>query len=337
MISQFCRGTEVNPEETIQADLYEFRRTFYDPYEDVVVDLLSSAKAVVLLDPGFDIGIGGAWAEDVVLKAEENLKIWGRQATKDKPPDRLVALIDTGMYVHKQHQLLSSSEKSGEFMLWIASWQEALRDYYLDELKTKHDYRAFPILVTMEKRTVLLGGIPRLGDILSAMTFKVILDTSFDGTWMSSGKTFATGHAEQHADVYQIESTQHEGLWAQNLELKVTNGTFTDPKGTYSIIGQSYNDGLWLKNWDACVTKSFDVVLNGFSGVEDVKQRNVAGAASRAAFAQYWWNAGFFMFTVPIKNLDANMGDQTFTGSGSAAEGAFTGSGKIHIVLKHTP
>ncbi len=31
------------------------------------------------------------------------------------------------------------------------------------------------------------------------------------------------------------------------------------------------------------------------------------------------------------------MGEQTFTGSGPAAEGGFTGSGKIHIVIKHTP
>jgi hypothetical protein len=85
------------------------------------------------------------------------------------------------------------------------------------------------------------------------------------------------------------------------------------------------------------VTKSFDVVLSGFSGVEDVEQRNAAGAASRAGFEQYWWDAGFFMFTVPMENLKPTLGDQSFSGSGSAAGGSFTGSGKIHIVIKHAP
>jgi hypothetical protein len=341
MISQFCRGTEVNPEETIQADLYEFRRTFYDPYEDVVVDLLSSAKAVALLDPGFDIGIGGAWAEDVVLKAEENLKIWGRQATKDKPPDRLVALIDTGMYVLKQHQLLSSSEKSGEFMFWITGWQETLRDYYLDELKTKHDFRAFPILVTMEKRTALLGGIPRLEDILSAMTFEVILDTSFDGNWKSSGKTIATGNVIQNADVKDLKMVlTSEGLWGDlnNLQLKAKSGTYTDANETTSLAGMTDTGQLWLKNWDPCVTKTFDVLISGLYGEADSKPGTVAGPAAAASFKQYYWEgAAAFMFTIPIKNLDANMGEQTFTGSGSAADGGYSGSGKLHIVLKHTP
>jgi hypothetical protein len=35
--------------------------------------------------------------------------------------------------------------------------------------------------------------------------------------------------------------------------------------------------------------------------------------------------------------LDANMGEKPFSSSGSGADGQFTGSGKIHIVLKHTP
>ncbi len=185
----------------------------------------------------------------------------------------------------------------------------------------------------------LVGGTDRLADILSAMTFEVTIDDSFDGTWLSSGKTFATGHVEQNADVKDINNKQVLELWGEldNLNLKVTNGTYTNPTGTYPLTGQKYSGQLWLKNWDACVTKSFDVVLSGFSGVEDVNQRNVAGATSRAGFQQYWWDAGFFMFTVPMQNLNKTLGDQNFSGSGSAADGDFTGSGQIHIIIKHTP
>ena len=120
------------------------------------------------------------------------------------------------------------------------------------------------------------------------------------------------------------------------MQLKVVSGTFTNPKGTHSVTGQSFDGVVWLQNLDACITKTFDVVLSGFSGVEDINGWNTAGAASRAGFAKYWWNAGFFMFSVPIQNLNKKMGDGTFSGSGTAAEGAFTSSGKIHIVLKHT-
>jgi hypothetical protein len=56
-----------------------------------------------------------------------------------------------------------------------------------------------------------------------------------------------------------------------------------------------------------------------------------------ASFTHYWWQGVGFMFTVPIQNLSPNLGDGNFSGSGSAAEGAFTSSAKIHIVIKHMP
>jgi hypothetical protein len=43
------------------------------------------------------------------------------------------------------------------------------------------------------------------------------------------------------------------------------------------------------------------------------------------------------MFTIPMDNLNAKMGEQTFSGSGSAADVDFTSNGQIHIVIKHTP
>jgi hypothetical protein len=45
-----------------------------------------------------------------------------------------------------------------------------------------------------------------------------------------------------------------------------------------------------------------------------------------ASFTQYLW-----------QNLSPNLGDGSFSCSGSAAEGAFTSSGRIHIAIKHTP
>ena len=336
-ISMFCRGTEVNPE---QNEAYEYMREFMDPYSDYVVVLLAAIRNMQLLS-GIDVDTAaGTDALITILQmAEKAIQQLGDQYQKDKPPDRLNAVIYTGLQIERQIHLINGETPQLLFPEKIISWTSTVRDYYLNELKTRHDYRAFPILLTLEKWVQLVGGTDRLADILSAMTFEVTIDDSFDGTWLSSGKTYATGHVEQNADVKDINNKQVLELWGEldNLNLKVTNGTYTNPTGTYPLTGQTYSGQLWLKNWDACVTKSFDVVLSGFSGVEDVNQRNVAGAASRAGFQQYWWDAGFFMFTVPMQNLNQTLGDQNFSGSGSAADGDFTGSGQIHIIIKHTP
>jgi hypothetical protein len=104
------------------------------------------------------------------------------------------------------------------------------------------------------------------------------------------------------------------------------------------MAGMTDTGQLWLKNWDPCVTKTFDVMIDGFYGKAESKSGTVAGPAATASFKDYWWGgASAFMFSIPIKNLDANMGEKTFTGSGSLAEGGFTGRGMIHVVLKHTP
>ncbi len=336
-ISMFCRGTEVNPE---QNEAYEYMREFLDPYDEYVEVLLAAIKNIKLLGyENYDTAPGAEAAIQILQMAEKTMKDLGDQYQKDKPPDRLIAVIGTGLQIERQILLINGQTPLLLIPEKISSWASTVRDYYLNELKTKHDYRAFPNLLTLEKWVQLVRGTDRLADIMSAMTFEVTIDDSFDGTWLSSGKTYATGHVEQNADVQNITNQHFLVMWGEldNFSLKVTNGTYTNPTGTYPVTGQTYIGQLWLKNWDACVTKTFDVVLSGFSGVEDVKNRNAAGAASRAGLQQYWWDAGFFMFTVPMRNLNPILGDQNFSGSGSAADGAFTGSGKIHIVIKHTP
>ena len=337
-ISMFCRGTEHNPE---LEEAYEYMRDFTDPYTEIVRVILAAEKNMLL--KGVATEADKARALNVIVKIytieKNNVLVFGRQYAQDKPPDRLVTLIPTALQVEKQIQLLTGEDTGTSLLPYATYWAETIRDYYLNELKTKHDYRAWPGVFFLEKNVALLGGTDRFQELMETMTFEVILDTSFDGTWYSSGNLYATGHVEQNADVMGLKlETSSIDFWGDldNLQLKVKTGTFTNPTGAHSVPSP-YTGTMWLKNWDACVTKTFDVVLSGFSGIEDVEGRNAAGAASRAALKQYWWEAGFFMFTVPMQNLNKTLGDQNFSGSGSAGEGAFTGSGNIHIVIKHTP
>jgi hypothetical protein len=340
-ISMFCRGTEVNPD---QNEAYEYMREFLDPYSDYVYVLLSAIKDMQLTH-GEDVDTtAGTDAIITILNmSEKTLLELGRQYQKDKPPDRLIAVIYTGLQIDRQIQLING-EAPLLLLPYITGWASTVRDYYLDQLKTKHDYRAFPTLLTLEKMTQLLSGPDRLGEILSAMTFEVMLDTSFNGTWMSSGKNYANGNVVQTADVKDIKmmfTQKDEGLWGDldNMLLRAKSGSYTSLKETVQFSGMTDTGVLWLKNWDPCVTKSFDVLIGGFLGKgTEASPGMVAAPASVVSFKQYYWEiATAFMFTIPITNLNANMGEQTFSGSGSAAEGDFTGSGKIHIVLKHTP
>jgi hypothetical protein len=340
-ISMFCRGTEVNPDEN---EAYEYMREFLDPYSDYVVVLLGAIKNIQLLG-GEDVDtIAGTDAIITILNmAEKTLLELGKQYQKDKPPDRLVAVIYTGLQIDRQIQLING-EAPLLLLPYITSWASTVRDYYLNELKTKHDYRAFPTILTLEKQAQLLGGTDRLGEILSAMTFEVILDTSFNGTWSTSTDVIATGDVVQTADVKDIKmmfTQEDEGLWGDidNMQLKAKSGSYKSHKETVQFSGMTDTGVLWLKNWDPCVTKSFDVLIGGFLGKgTEASPGMVAAPASVVSFKQYYWEiATAFMFTIPITNLNANMGEQTFSGSGSGADGQFTGSGKIHIVLRHTP
>jgi len=121
--------------------------------------------------------------------------------------------------------------------------------------------------------------------------------------------------------------------------LKAKSGNFKDSTGSYPLAGLSDTGSLWLLNWDACVTKSFDVMVSGLHGNGQNKSGTVAGASFDVSFKPYWWEGagGTFIFTIPMQNLNPALGEQSFSGSGSAADGDFTSSGKLHIAIKHTP
>ena len=341
-ISMFCRGTEHNPE---QGESDEFMREFLDPYDEYVMVLLGALKALELTGAATDDDRIQVTDKSLIIlgMAEKTLLELGKQYQKDKPPDRLIAVIPTGLQIERRIQLINGEAPMMLIPEPLVSWAATIRDYYLDQLKTKHDYRAFPILLTLEKQVQLVGGPDRLADTMSAMTFEVIVDTSFDATWYSGEELFATGNVVQNADVKDIKNTLDPPnfLWgtANNMILKAKSGNFKDSTGSYPLAGLSDTGSLWLLNWDGCVTKSFDVAVSGLHGDGQNKSAIVAGASFDVSFKPYWWEGagGTFIFTIPMQNLSPALGDGSFSGSGSAADGNFTSSGKIHIAIKHTP
>jgi hypothetical protein len=222
------------------------------------------------------------------------------------------------------------------------------RNYYFDELKNNHDYRALPVLLTLDKMVQLLGSEDRLGDIMNAMTFEVVVNTSFKAIWTASDHTYANGDVKQNADVKDIINALQppDFLWGtttgENMTLTSTEGTYYtynqngSIKTTVPLAGQTYTGSLWLLNWDACVTKTFDVMLSGFY-IGDNESAIIAGPASAVALKDYWWQvAGAFIFTVPTENKAVNFGSKSFSGKGFT-DVVFSGTAQTDIWIIHTP
>jgi hypothetical protein len=121
------------------------------------------------------------------------------------------------------------------------------------------------------------------------------------------------------------------------MTLESKSGSYTSSTGTVDLTGETIPCTVMLLNWDPCITKSFDVIVSGFANATN-NSSTISGAASTVAFNDYMWTGtGAFMFTIPMTNNNAALGDATFSGSGSVDGGLFTGSGQIQITIKHTP
>jgi hypothetical protein len=230
----------------------------------------------------------------------------------------------------------------------IGGWSETLFNYYYNQLKVQHDYRAFPVILKLGYLTGLLAGNDHLSEIMSAMTFRLLVETKFDAKWVyGDADNFNMGHVEQNGNVSL--SYANKGYWGdyQDLSLKYTDKcSFTFHSGqnaTYQAPnGLTYLGTVWLMNWDPCIANTFDMQIADFDGAEITSSNHtmhVAAASASVCFKDFRWpGAGMaYIFPVPIHNKNATLGDTTYEATGTAAENKFTGSGLVHITIKHTP
>jgi hypothetical protein len=322
---------------------------FIEPYEDITKVILNSLYQLQLLGDDPNTIDGYAACLKIMQKAEQSLYKLAKTYEGKKPPDQLYAMINLGLYISKSEELLSMGAGS-DLQSKSMFWAQTIRDYYLDtELKKNHDYRAFPVLLWLNKEVQFLEGTDRFEEIWSAMTFKLTIDTKFyyKQVWASDDKAYLMGNVVQHADIKMTNNPMGE-IWGDidNLALHYTSGSFKhyhfNGTGTSQADGLTYNGTVWLKNWDPCLTNTFDMMISDFDGAEINSVTygvSVASGSAMVCFADHRWpGAGMaYMFTVPIHNLNKTLGDTTFTASGSAMDGGVTGNGEVHIKIEHTP
>jgi len=342
-ISMFCRGTEANPEEN---ESYEFVRQFLSPYEDVLTVLLRAMRALQLVGgAGVDMADGYSLSTQIAQMAVTSILQVGKTWSLEAPPDHLFAVISATLAAARHLELMGGSP--GDALGTITVWAQKMFDYYLGQLKKEHDYRAYPILLTLAYDLELLGGSDELGAIFSAMTFEVQITTSMTMNCVSAddGKTLTTGSVQQTADVKNLasEAAAIDGTadvfgtpQGKNMVLTSTAGTYIQGS-TKDLTGQTDTGSLWLKNWDPCVTKSFDALMS-FYGTNNESAWITQDGTEIGLPSHYWADATGFMFTVPMTNLSPTFGDQTFTGSGTRSTGnPTTASASVEVKIIHTP
>jgi hypothetical protein len=343
-ISQFCRTFN---KDQIDIELFEYMHSFLAPYKDITGVILDAIHRLKLAGPKSDEGL--AVCMKMMQMAEQSLYKLGATYEDKKPPDKLYAMINLGICINREETLLSTDGVI-PIPATLTKWTQILRDYYLDtELKKNHDYRAFPVILDLEKWVGFLDGTRRLEEIFSAMTFKVSIDTKFYAKWKYSSDSYDMGNVLQKADI-DIKLDQETLLWgeANNLALNyITGSSFTfhnsgKTNGDFTATGLTFKGSTWLKNWDPCLTKTFDVMISDFDGTEISSGENtlpVAGSSASVCFSNFRWpGAGMaYMFSVPIHNLNKILGDTTYTASGSKEGDQFTCNSQVHIKIEHTP
>lgn len=342
-IDMFCRCTSVNPEK---GEAGKYTTEFLDPYAAVVKSLLAAMRVCELLSSEADTSGGFPMAQKILQMAEKSILEVGKNYQADSPPDRLYAVIVTALSIERQIALLGGS---GEINYNLITWAERVRDYYLDELRKNHDYRAYPIIMRLNKTAVLLGGTDKLEEIFSAMTFEVKIHTSFDATWKeySGGGISRDGNVLQWADVKDIKMNVPNEYWGliDGLTMTASSGVYTTYRPDGKVYTSTTLDGmtdimsLFLNEWDACEKKNFNAIVSSFAGKgtgPDPGPSNVSTPASMVSLKNYSF-AGGFKFPIHIINFLAAFGDEQFSAPGSAVDGEFISNAWIHIELVHTP
>lgn len=324
-VCPYCRGTEANQDH---GEYYEYSHAFLEPYADILAVLLPAAKNLALLGSEVDTSEGLELAKQITTLAWSSILGLGAEYQGESPPERLIALLKTAVEVARQVQLLGG-EAAPET---LAPWAKTIRDYYFDQLKEQHDYRAWPLVVELQRNYLLLGGADDgfLDALTKALTFEVVWENTF---------TVGPSQVTQKADLKTLELKLEQGWWWSEITFDYTGGAYTP--GYPLVLPLSLTSEVTMWNWDPCVSKTVDLVQWGtfglvnevYSGIE--YPQGVAGSATSLAYASrlVQGNPAGFMFTVPLQNHNATLGDQEFSGSGAGGNATATS----HITITHTP
>jgi hypothetical protein len=298
-----CMGTAAYKDP--EAMLEEYVKQVESPEGAVIARLIAAGRTRVLLGSSDDDSIALAARVQWRVVRKVNLLI----RTYEPQPEKFPAVIRAFLRAGRLSALLGGDPPSLEVLL---PWAKNVRDHYLDEFRTKHDYSLMPALIPLDRVAALLGEQEgHIEEIMKAMTFKVSFDTT------------ATAQGDGAGDMVFV---LHGDILARTAVNKNWDGTgtgnytsFQAPEGVQMLLPNGFPVKVSLANFDACVNKSVDVFVDRFGAdtetfVADGHAVPVEGIVKRLGFglfnSAYVPQLASFTFNLPLRNEQAEAADQ---------------------------
>lgn len=323
-------------------ELRQFLAVFYHPEGEIAQELLAASRTVALLGDGETpkeaMNICKRLAKRLLKKADKLYSAYYPQE------EYLLPIGTAALSAERDYQLLGGPDDRTT-MEMIGEWINKVAREFLDDLRTKHDYKAAKPALRLGREAVLFGTGKDsiLQEVQDALNFevrfecKVVLEgTGGNVTYETSGKAPHIIQLVQLEDPFSTGQGQYDSFTSSEprLSLKFPN---------------SFKFLTTVENFDPCHDKPFDIYIERFGAKMETLVAN--GMASKTN-GVVWSTVALFMkdesvlkvydiesgsgalfpkFSVQLQNRNVTAGEKTITKSMNGV------TADVTVRLVHTP
>lgn len=226
--------------------------------EEVLGRLLSADRSISLLsgeDSDFSLAIR------ILNRMKAKVSKIIRQYEPD--PEKLLAVFHAAVRVWRQYDFLTGD---GPQISTFLGWAENARKYYMDRLIKDHEYKAFGAALELDRMCDVLGGSGNLQQIISALTFKLTVETVLDVPGYNiTVKGEGTLKAVSESDT--IYSMYDKTLFVQGTGTLgyIYNGQDKD----LTIKPEEFPVKIQVRNWNPCESNTIDILIESLGSDDE--------------------------------------------------------------------
>lgn len=219
--------------------------------EEILNSLISALFRTNLLGDDVDFELAQRVAMRTMVKADKLFSTYQGQ------PEKLLPVFFATATAHKQYLLLGGEFQELQFFI---PWAEKTKNYYMDRLVNKHDYRAIGAAFESLRFTALVGGEVDINEIFNALIFKLKIKIVFIEEW-DGGHDMIISEGEGEMLPMAINP---ENMWgSNNVFLKGDIMMKSTLSGEYfskmKYTADKYTVSAEIRNWDPCKTQTCDI------------------------------------------------------------------------------
>jgi len=308
-----CWGTSAYKDP--EAILVEYEQSVFSPERDIASRLLGTGRSLALLGEDAKSVEAVKMAADVHARIVKKTRLLVK--TYAPQPEKFTAVLRAALTAERQNQLLGGPEDSST-MTALANWAGKALDFYIDELRVKHDYTVVPALYYIARIAALLGASgsdTALDRIVNALTFTAYFDTA---------AVFKGANTLQYHLNGNVTIDRMVNAWQGTANGKYVD--FTSSKGDVTMaLPNLFPVTAKIENMDACVNNTVDVFISAI-GADSEMYISAKGSAPASPgeiktlafgmlFEKYDQPTSTYKFHMPLTNLDTEAAREIFANS----------------------